>query len=205
LKANVHAISIIGKDQDGNELIELLKSNNINSDYIFQSEQRITTNKIRIISRNQQMMRLDAEITHSILEEEEQIILNRVQQYILKEKPNIIILEDYNKGVLTEKLIEQIISLCKQHQILTAVDPKRKNFFAYKGVDIFKPNLHEVKEALNIISDDSSTSQLEKIHQELFSKLSHHISLITLSREEYFIIQKITAISFPHISDKLQM
>src|SRR5215204_6230789 len=79
-------------------------------------------------------------------------ILQQFEKFIEKENPGIVILEDYNKGVLTEAVIRSVISTCRKKGILTAVDPKRKNFFAYKHADLFKPNLKEAKEALNIIT-----------------------------------------------------
>jgi rfaE bifunctional protein kinase chain/domain len=150
------------------------------------SAQRITTNKIRIISRNQHMMRLDAEIIDDLIKEDEERLLVSVKSFIDTVKPDVIILEDYNKGVLTENGIQQIIAICKQHNIIVTVDPKRTNFFSYKGVDIFKPNLKEVKDALNIIEDKTDVESLKIIHAELASKLQHAISLITLSEKGVF-------------------
>jgi D-glycero-beta-D-manno-heptose-7-phosphate kinase len=186
LGASVHAISVLGNDDEGKQLMTLLQSNNINANYIVESAARITTNKIRIISRNQHMMRLDAEVITPLSPTEEEKLIQSFKKYIIAEKPTLVILEDYNKGVLTEKVIKEIIKLCKQHTILTAVDPKRKNFFEYKGVDIFKPNLHEVKEALNILGDEVSEKLLEEIHIALQEKLQHNISLITLSEKGVF-------------------
>lgn len=186
LQACVHAISVVGDDQDGQQLVDLFKKNDINADYIVKSKERITTNKIRIISRNQQMMRLDAEITAALSKSDEDQLMVAFQNYIEKEKPNLVILEDYNKGVLTNDVINKVISLCKSSNIITAVDPKRKNFFEYKGVDLFKPNLGEVRDALNIISDSSDKNHLTEIHRQLFQQLSHRISLITLSEKGVF-------------------
>ncbi len=186
LQASVHAISVIGDDQDGQVLTDLLINNDINSDYIIKSKERITTNKIRIISRNQQMMRLDAEITKVLSEEDEFRLLMAFQNYIESEKPHVVILEDYNKGVLTQSVINKVISLCKSNNIITAVDPKRKNFFEYKEVDLFKPNLGEVRDALNIISESSDIKHLNEIHRQLFQQLSHKVSLITLSEKGVF-------------------
>jgi len=186
LGAAVSVISVLGKDDDGAQLTQLLNGNNINTKYLVQSEHRITTNKIRIISRNQHMMRLDAELTSDISKAEEDQLLYAVENYIAAETPDVIVLEDYNKGVLTENVIAQIISLCKQHHILTTVDPKRKNFFAYKAVDIFKPNLKEVQEGLNILSSSVSLDALKAIHLQLQQKLQHKISFITLSEKGVF-------------------
>ncbi len=186
LGAQVNLISLVGDDDEGKQLIGLLKDQNINTDYVSASANRITTNKIRIISRNQHMMRLDAELISPLLTSEEKEILLAFAKYIETEKPQLVILEDYNKGVLTTIVIEQVITICKENNILTAVDPKRKNFFAYKGVDIFKPNLHEVKEGLNILSSDVSEKSLNAMHQALHEKLQHKISFITLSEKGVF-------------------
>lgn len=186
LGARVHMISVLGKDDDGEQLTKLLKENNINTKYLVHSEHRITTNKIRIISRNQHMMRLDAEISDDMISDDEERLIYAFENYIAAEDPDVIILEDYNKGVLTEYVIKSIISLCKKHNILTAVDPKRKNFFVYEGVDIFKPNLKEVKEGLNILREDINISVCKDMHLLLQEKLKHRISLITLSEKGVF-------------------
>ncbi|MFN0081602.1 MAG: bifunctional heptose 7-phosphate kinase/heptose 1-phosphate adenyltransferase, partial [Ferruginibacter sp.] len=160
LGAHVSIISLTGADDEGKQLLSLLEQNNIQTEFIGKSNHRITTNKIRIISRNQHMMRLDAEITTTLSISEEEQLISSFEKYVLQENPQLVILEDYNKGVLTENCIEKIIGICKRENILTAVDPKRKNFFAYKKVDIFKPNLQEVKESLNILGDSVSVELL---------------------------------------------
>lgn len=190
LGSSVSIISVVGNDAEGSLLESLFISNNINTDYLTKSNERVTTNKIRIIGRNQQMMRLDAEITRDLTSDEESAMLESFERYIVNESPAIVILEDYNKGVLTETAIQKVIALCKANNVLTAVDPKRKNFFAYRGVDIFKPNLHEAKEGLNLIMDEVSENTLKNIHQELQAKLRHEISLITLSEKGIFFQQQ---------------
>lgn len=186
LGAAVSIISITGDDDEGKQLTALLKENNINTDHILDSNERITTNKIRIISRNQHMMRLDAEVISALTSNEEEKLITAFTKYIETEQPQLVILEDYNKGVLSEPVIAKLIALCKANGILIAVDPKRKNFFAYKGVDIFKPNLKEVKEGLNIIGDEVSEKLLAQIHDSLYEKLQHKISFITLSEKGVF-------------------
>lgn len=179
-------LSVIGNDDDGNQLRQLLKQQGLKDDLLYASGERITTNKIRIISRNQQMLRLDAEDVKDISAKEEEAFYKLAENYIISQKPDVVILEDYNKGLLTESLVGKIIALCNKNDIVTAVDPKRKNFFAYKGVTLFKPNLKEVKESFHILTDEVSESLLNNIHQQLADKLSHHISLITLSEKGIF-------------------
>ena len=189
LNAGVTIISAAGNDEEAVLLKKLLDESEIDTSYMLFSAKRITTNKTRIISRNQQMMRLDAETTEDLDPELEEMLIEKVILYINNEEPDIIIFEDYNKGVLTEKLITTIIQACKDKGVITSVDPKRKNFFAYKGVDIFKPNLKEVKEGLNILIDQVTAPVLENIHSELDRYLGHRISFITLSEKGVFYQQ----------------
>jgi D-glycero-beta-D-manno-heptose-7-phosphate kinase len=186
LQAPVTSFSVIGNDEEGTIVKELLAKNNIHPGYLLSSPARITTSKARIISRNQQMMRLDSETTKDLSVEEEHKIIESVKTYIQKEQPQVMIFEDYNKGVLTELVITEVINLCKQNGVITAVDPKRRNFFAYCGVDIFKPNLKEVKEGLNLLIDQIDLDSMQQIHRQLTEKLQHQISLITLSEKGVF-------------------
>jgi len=181
LGATATVLSVIGNDDDGEILSKLLRQNKIEDGYLTRSSSRITTNKARIISRNQQMMRLDAEITNDLSHADEDALLHNVIHFIDKEKPAVIIFEDYNKGVLTERVIQEVIAVCRKKNVITTVDPKRKNFFAFKGVDIFKPNLKEVKDGLNLLINDISLSTLQSIHTQLNDLLKHRISFITLS------------------------
>ena len=190
LRAQAFVITVTGDDEDATCLNKLFTTNNINTNYSFKSPDRITTNKTRVISRNQQMMRLDAEITNDLNRTEEEKILSLFESFVVNERPDIVILQDYNKGVLTEAVIRSVISICKKNNILTAVDPKRKNFFEYKHVDLFKPNLKEAKEALNILAPTVDLSLLQNIHAELQHILQHSISFVTLSEKGVFYQQQ---------------
>jgi D-glycero-beta-D-manno-heptose-7-phosphate kinase len=186
LGARTTLFSVIGEDEDGKKLKGFLEDQQIATGYLEKSAGRITTNKTRIISRNQQMMRLDSETTRDLTQEEEDRLLGQVKKYLDKEQPQVMIFQDYNKGVLTERLIREVIALCQQRQVVTAVDPKRKHFFSYRGVSIFKPNLKEVKEGLNLLLEEINLPVLEEIHRQLEAKLEHEISFITLSEKGVF-------------------
>ncbi len=186
LGAETTIISIIGEDADGIDLAALLNGHGINTSMLLYSKERITTNKMRVMSRNQQMMRLDAEITTDISAALELEMINNVRTLFQTNCPDVLIFEDYNKGVLTTHLIEQLIVLCKEFGVVSTVDPKRNNFLAFKGVDIFKPNLKEVKEGLNVSVDKIDLNTLDTIHAALHKKLEHQISLITLSEKGVF-------------------
>jgi rfaE bifunctional protein kinase chain/domain len=186
LKAQVTVFSITGLDEERNILKDLLDRNDIRTEYLLGSLDRITTNKTRIFGRNQQMMRLDSETTKDLETSEENRIIEVVGRYIALEKPSVMIFEDYNKGVLTERVITELIAVCRKHKIFTAVDPKTRNFFSYKGVDLFKPNLKEVREGLNLMVQSPDLNALSDIHARLAEQLGHLISFITLSERGVF-------------------
>ncbi len=186
LGAKVAMISVTGNDADGILLKDLLTEQGIDTGYMVQSDERITTNKIRIISRNQQMMRLDAEMTADLAVTDEVRLMAAFDNCVNSIKPDVLILEDYNKGVLSEAIITQTIERCRAAGIITAVDPKRKNFFTYRQADIFKPNLKEVREALNILGEEVSLAGMEQIHAQLEKHLHHKVSFITLSEKGVF-------------------
>ncbi|TAE16118.1 MAG: carbohydrate kinase [Bacteroidetes bacterium] len=186
LGAETVLFSVVGDDEEAERLINLLQDAQVDTKYIYKSEHRITTNKTRILSRNQQMMRLDAEVTFDLLAEEESYLIQQFTNYVKRYQPHVVIFEDYNKGVLTASTIEKLIAICVEHDVITTVDPKKANFFAYKGVTIFKPNLKEVKEGLNIAVKEVNEEVLNQIHQQLYTELKHKISLITLSEKGIF-------------------
>jgi rfaE bifunctional protein kinase chain/domain len=186
LGSRVSIFSVIGADEEGTMLEKLFREEGISTEYLLKSNKRITTNKSRIISRNQQMLRLDAEITQELDAADEERLVSAVAKFIDHEQPQVMIFEDYNKGVLTPEVINRVIELCNQKNIPTTVDPKRKNFFAFRNASIFKPNLKEVREAFNIIEENIDRRILEDIHTKLKHELAHKVSLITLSEKGIF-------------------
>jgi rfaE bifunctional protein kinase chain/domain len=181
LGAKVTLASVIGADDDAKLLLNLLKEQGIQADLVQQSTDRVTTTKTRILSRNQQMVRLDAEKSDDLNIRDEHAFIDAVLRFLQIQKPDVVIFEDYNKGVLKENIIDKIIRHCKSLGILTAVDPKLKNFLSYKNVDIFKPNLKEVREGLHIPLQQINEASMREVHELLNKHLQHHISFITLS------------------------
>lgn len=187
LGAPTTVFAVIGNDLEGADLKGLLEAEGIQTKYIHASADRVTTNKVRVMGRNQQMMRLDHEHTNDINAAEEAQLFKNFCAFVDAEKPSLIILEDYNKGVLTASLIQSVIDFCNQKGIPTAVDPKQKNFLAFKGCTLFKPNLKEVKEGLKIEIPQINASELLKVHNALHAQMTNAISFITLSEHGVFI------------------
>lgn len=178
---------VIGEDSSGDKLLNLFEKNGISTDGLVKSMVRKTTVKTRVISNKQQLLRIDSESTFPLLESEE-IKLNNTIQNIINQGIDGIIFEDYNKGVLTDSVIQNTIKIAKEKDIPTAVDPKKENFLSYKGVSLFKPNLKELKEGLNLNFDFNSNKELfEKGIELLEEKLQNEISFVTLSENGVFI------------------
>lgn len=178
---------VIGEDSSGDKLLNLFEKNGISTDGLVKSIARKTTVKTRVISNKQQLLRIDSESTFPLLESEE-IKLNNTIQNIINQGIDGIIFEDYNKGVLTDSVIQNTIKIAKEKDIPTAVDPKKENFLSYKGVSLFKPNLKELKEGLNLNFDFNSNKDLfEKGIEVLEEKLQNEISFVTLSENGVFI------------------
>ncbi len=186
LGAHVAVITLLGIDDGGTEVKQLLQENGIDARFIITSRKRITTNKTRIISRNQQMLRVDNEITHDLEPDDEEKMMGIIEKYLQAEKPDVVILEDYNKGIFTQRIIRETMTLCEKAGVIITVDPKRKNFFEFNGATIFKPNLAEVVNALNLLPETVSEDWLSKIHTLLSEQLKHTFSLITLSEKGIF-------------------
>ena len=187
LGANPIICGVIGEDTSGDKLLNLFEKNGISTDGLVKSMVRKTTVKTRVISNKQQLLRIDSESTFPLLESEE-IKLNNTIQNIINQGIDGIIFEDYNKGVLTDSVIQNTIKIAKEKNIPTAVDPKKENFLSYKGVSLFKPNLKELKEGLNLDFDFNTNKELfEKGIEVLEEKLQNEISFITLSEFGVFI------------------
>ncbi|MEI7801434.1 MAG: bifunctional ADP-heptose synthase [Bacteroidota bacterium] len=178
--------SVIGKDEAGKKLMELLKSSGIDSSNILQSKTRVTTSKTRVLSKNHQMIRFDEEVQNDISDNEGDNLYSLIAQQIQKQKVDAVIIEDYNKGVLTESLIEVLMQLFSDKKISVLVDPKNKNFYCYTGATVFKPNLREAREALGL-HFGTTLKELDAAHTELKKNLHHKNTLITLGDKGAYI------------------
>jgi len=183
LGAKVSIASVIGDDEDGRQLVRLLQEQQIGTDLVMPSADRITTTKTRILSNNQQMVRLDSEMKTGLNTRDEHAFIDATLRFLQIQKPDVLIFEDYNKGVLKENVIEKIIRHCRSLNILVAVDPKLDHFLSYRNVDIFKPNLKEVREGLRLSLQQVDAAHMDRAHELLHERLGHHISFITLSEK----------------------
>ncbi len=175
----------VGKDTDGQDFLSILTENNLSAEGICQSADRITTVKHRILSGHQHLLRIDTEQTSGLSPIDEADLWERIAQIL--PTVQVVIFEDYDKGVLNESLIQKTIALAEKHHIPTIVDPKLRNFWHYKGATVFKPNLKELKEGLK---SELNFKDLAEIKQEiavLKSRLLVKQVLVTLSERGVYI------------------
>ncbi len=177
--------SVIGSDAYGDALLKLLREQNLSTEGIIQSETRITTVKERIIAGSQQIVRVDTETDKLINDSENQILTNKIKD--LAQNADVIIFEDYDKGVLSKELIHDIISFANHHNIPTIVDPKKRNFLYYQNATLFKPNLKELKEGLAIHFDVKNPEELSEAVAMLKSALDLGGVFLTLSERGVYI------------------
>ena len=197
LGANPILCSAIGNDFLAEELKDLMTSENMRTDGIISFDGRKTTLKTRIISGSQQMMRIDEEEISNLSTNQSETFLNKLEQIISENKIDVILFEDYDKGLLEPGLIKAIVKMANVLNIPTCVDPKKKNFLSYKNVSLFKPNKKELEEGLKLHVDFSDLNELKKAHASLNETLKHRISLITLSEHGVFVANEENAEIIP--------
>ena len=126
---------------------------------------RPTTSKTRVMARGQQVLRIDEEVDDPIPARAEEQVASRLQQAMAD--ADALLIEDYNKGTLTPVVIELAMTLAKKRAIPVVVDPKFKNFFAYRGAALFKPNRRELEQAMGATLDlgrpDALPTSLDKL------------------------------------------
>lgn len=178
LGAKVHLATVIGNDPAGIRLLELFKARGMGVEGCILSKGRPTTVKTRIIRDEAHMLRVDEETDEEISTELSASLLSSCISILDNKRIDVLIFEDYDKGVLTQTLISGLIGEAKKRKIPVAVDPKLKGFLNYRGVDLFKPNLKELREGLEQEVDipEGLPSAIGSLHE----KIHPIVSLTTL-------------------------
>lgn len=182
--------SVIGADYEGQLFLDLMQKQKLAPKGILKSRERITTVKTRVMGNRHHMLRVDEEIEHDVTAHETELFLERIAYLLEKQKVDVIIFEDYDKGLITESLIRQVVTMARKLRVPVVVDPKKKHFMSYKGVTLFKPNLKELKEGLKIDFDHTDIRQLEKAVQVLRNRMKIGSALVTLSEHGIYISGK---------------
>ncbi|TAE82846.1 MAG: D-glycero-beta-D-manno-heptose-7-phosphate kinase [Bacteroidetes bacterium] len=173
--------SVIGHDKDGDDLMALFKAQDIGISGIVQSKERVTTVKLRVIAQSHQMLRIDSEDTSPINTVDSFELVKKIHELLID--ADVLIFEDYDKGVLTEHNIKQIIAEAHKKGIPVVVDPKKQNFKHYQGADLFKPNLKELKDGLKTDIDIHNKPAFEEAIKGMMKDMQLKYAMITLSEK----------------------
>ena len=179
LGANTLLCGVVGDDDAGKTVRNLLLEAGLTADGMQTTLDRPTTVKTRVIAGGKHVLRIDEESADDLVDEGSFIhhLANQFNGF----QPEVVILQDYNKGVLTPAVIKHVITWCNRNRIPTVVDPKQKNFLAFKGVTLFKPNLKELREGLAMKVDASSEASVLAGAAALKEALGAQSVLLTLS------------------------
>ncbi|MCX7930198.1 MAG: D-glycero-beta-D-manno-heptose-7-phosphate kinase [Chlorobi bacterium] len=185
LGAQVLLCGVVGNDSNGAELLRLADELGIETKGVITDAERPTTVKTRVIGNSQQLLRLDREARAPIGA--------RIVEHIMSALDHTqgiaaVILEDYNKGVLTPAIIEQVIEWARQRALPVLVDPKIDNFFAYRGATVFKPNQKEAQQALGTRLD--ADESIVRAAVELLQRLEAETVLITLGARGMMLVER---------------
>ena len=186
LGAKVHIAGVAGNDERAGILKEGLTEKGINTDGIITDDTRPTTLKTRVVAHHQQVVRIDREKIEGISAG----VLDKIIDYVksIIDEMDAIIIEDYGKGVISAKLLKEVLSIAKKKKKIITVDPKEEHFSYYKGVTAITPNHHEAAQAAGIKARDSKS--ILKIGKTLLRKLNCEGVLVTLGENGMQLFQK---------------
>ncbi len=174
--------SVVGTCKKSDTFIHLLQKENMPIDGIVRSQDRKMTVKYRVLGNNGQLLRMDDEEKDELSLQDRQALLAKIKHYISTEKNIAIVFEDYDKGVISSALIDEVVAMAQQYQVPITVDPKKRNFLHYHRIDIFKPNWKELREGLQLDKTELDDEVLANIRQFMQQKNHKHL-LLTMSEK----------------------
>ena len=173
--------SVIGDDNRGKLFLELMEKQNLSDIGLVMDETRVTTQKTRIISGNQQMLRVDEEMDVFLTKSVQSQFLELIKSLLESRGIDAIIFQDYDKGVLTPRVISEVIGAANSASVPVLTDPKFRSFDLYRGVRLFKPNFKELVRGLNLKIKKHEIKKLSKAVLEYQRKQEIDTLLVTLS------------------------
>lgn len=177
--------SIVGNDRNAENLKKLLNEYDISTDFILSSNYRKTTNKTRVIGNNHQLVRYDDEVIDDLNYNDYTNLCRNLEIIFEKKDIDVILIQDYDKGVIDRNLIDKIIKLADVEKIPVIVDPKKRNFDFYRDVKLIKPNLKELKEGLRLF--DLNKEELLEVGSKKLHEKGIEIVFVTLGGEGIYV------------------
>jgi D-beta-D-heptose 7-phosphate kinase/D-beta-D-heptose 1-phosphate adenosyltransferase len=155
LGAKVSLAGVVGSDRYGHLLLAKLNELGVDTEGVVEEPERPTTRKTRIISGNQQVLRIDRETKKDISQQTLDVILNYIECVI--PDMDLVLVSDYGKGLITTALLNSLTSIVKKHKKVSIADPKGPDFLKYSGISLLTPNKKEAALASGIEIVDEST------------------------------------------------
>jgi len=174
---------VIGNDIKGKVFEDVLTQQNLSNKGIIKSDNRLTTCKTRIISSSHHMLRVDEEVIEPISQNDSDQLVQKVKSIIESENIDVVIFEDYDKGLLNESNIQQIVKHLNNKGIISCVDPKKENFLNYRGTTLFKPNFKEFNVGLKEDIKKGDINNLMNYASAFSKKQNIKNIMITLSED----------------------
>jgi len=187
LGAKVMLGGVKGDDEAGKQLIEILTNEGVQSDTIITDSTRPTTIKTRVLAGNQQIVRIDRELTDALTIELEDELLSKLTAHI--NDADIVVLSDYNKGLFSPAFTQNVIKAANDRQKKVIVDPKGLNYEKYKGAFIIKPNKKELTEAAKA-EKIKGIDDVREAASVIFEQTNVIYLVVTLSEEGMAIVSK---------------
>lgn len=178
-------LGITGNDNEAEILREQLTGLDISCAGLISENERPTTSKTRVISDSHHLIRIDSESRRDISGTSESKIISMLKES--SREGDVVILEDYNKGVLTKPLIRKIVAASKEMKLKILVDPKFENFFEYEDVYLFKPNRKELEDALGVKAKDHDKA--DSLAIEAMKRLNCMNMILTLGEHGMLILE----------------
>ena len=194
---------LVGEDANGEIFRDLMARHGLSPELIIADAERCTTVKTRLVAGGQQLLRVDREDTHDIQGAAAGAMLDAVGAKLATGSVDLLLFQDYNKGTLSAAVIETVIGMAREHGVPTAVDPKDRNFMAFSGCSLFKPNLREIQQQVDfpvrpVLAD------LDRAANVLFDRLQCSAVMITLSEHGIYVSAQNTSAIYPTDARKVR-
>ncbi len=187
--------ALAGRDTQGDRLLTMLKEKGMSTEGIVLSDDRPTTVKARVIAAHQHVVRIDDESDDEASSAEEDALMQKIKK--LLPSTQVVIFEDYDKGTLTPRVIEETVKLASALKIPTVVDPKKRNFLHYQNVTLFKPNLKELREGLKVDIEAADKVSVNNAVETVKKKMNVNGVMLTLSEHGVYIDFENQKLSIP--------
>jgi rfaE bifunctional protein kinase chain/domain len=191
-------VGVVGQDDQADTLRHLMQEAGLPTNGILTDGSRPTCTKTRVLGGTQQILRIDRESTRQLSPELEAELIQRVNQ-LLAEGVQAVIFEDYDKGLLSPSVIAPVVEKARETGTPVLVDPKFRNFFAYAGVTVFKPNLKELASGLNVQIARGDMASVRAAVDQLRQRMPHQLSLVTLSEQGMMLVGEALEGGYLHI------